>query len=596
MNLLKNTGDVWLPPPDLSISEWADAYRRIAPEASAEPGHWHTDRAPYQREMLDAICTSERVVMMTAAQIGKTEILLNVLGYYIDKEPSPVLLLQPTLQMGESFSKDRLAPMIRDTPCLASKIGNPRVRDSGNTLLHKKFTGGHITIAGSNSPASLASRPIRILLADEVDRYPASAEEEGDPLSLAMKRTANFWNRRIVMVSTPTLEQTSRIKKAYDLTTKEEWTVPCPECGEYTPYEWGLMSYKGLTEPLMECPHCHRKSGELAWKKGQLRGIWRAGDPSSKVRGFHVNAFASPWAKWTELIEQYEEAYHNGDDTLKVWTNTVLGLPYENLAGTIDAESVSRNAEDYKAEVPSGVLVLTCGVDTQDDRLELEVVGWGLGKESWGIEYRVIWGNPAASGLWQELDAYLSRVWTTEDGRELVISCTCIDSAGHFTDEVYRYVKGKSARRIFAIVGRGAYGMASVSKPSRNNRRKVPLFTLGVSTLKGILYSRLNAGNDTPARCHFPVGRGYDEQYYHGLLSERMTVKRKNGQDYVVWELRSKNVRNEPLDCRVYAAGALEILNPDLKRKAERKVPASSKKALVKNSASRRLYRRGLAI
>ena len=212
--------NLFSPPPNFTISEWADAERKIPPEASAEPGQWRTSRAEYQREIMNAVSDplTERVVVMTAAQVGKTEILLNTIGYFIDLEPGPILCLNPTLEMGQAFSKDRLAPMIRDTPVLRDKIKDPCSRDSGNTLLHKKFMGGHITITGANSPASLASRPIRILLCDEVDRYPISAGTEGDPLTLAMKRTQNFWNRRVVWVSTPTLLGISRIEKAYNAT------------------------------------------------------------------------------------------------------------------------------------------------------------------------------------------------------------------------------------------------------------------------------------------------------------------------------------------------------------------------------------------
>lgn len=597
MRLLNNSGDLWLPPPELNISEWADEYRRISPEASAEPGRWYTSRAPYQQEMLNAICTNERVVMMTAAQIGKTEMLLNVLGYFIDKEPSPILLLQPTLEMGEAFSKDRLVPMIRDTPCLSAQF-DIKAKTSDNNILYKRFErGGAITIAGANSPASLASRPIRILLCDEVDRYPVSAGTEGDPLSLAMKRTQNFWNRKIIWVSTPTLQGISRIQKAFELTTQEEWELPCPGCGEYTGLNWEQISYKETTEPVMICPKCHKSYSEREWKAGQHKGIWHSYHESA-IRGFHMNAFASPWATWPSLINQYEEACKGGDDTLKVWTNTVLGLPYENVAGTIDAEETLSRAEDYRCEIPDGVLVLTCGVDVQDDRLELEVVGWGLGKESWGIEYKVIWGNPGTLGLWEELDDYLSKVWHYMDGTEIGLSCVCIDSAGHCTEDVYKYVKGKQRRNIFAIVGRGRFGMASVSKPSRNNRAKVPLYTLGVSTLKGQLFARLNAKEGSPGYCHFPKGRGYDELYFKGLLSERMVMKRKNGQEFVAWEVRSKNVRNEPLDCRVYASGALDLINPDMKARAKKREMKSEnvEPVKVKRRRSGGLLKRGISV
>ncbi|MBQ7561131.1 MAG: phage terminase large subunit family protein [Synergistaceae bacterium] len=454
--LFLNNNTVWLPPPDLKISQWADRFRRILIEASAEPGQWRTSRAEYQREIMDAISDTliERVVVMTAAQVGKTEILLNVIGYFVDQEPSPILVLNPTLDMGLSFSKDRLAPMIRDTPVLSEKVKDPRSRDSGNTLMHKKFVGGHITIAATNSPVSLAARPIRILLCDEVDRYPVSTGKEGDPLTLAIKRTQNFWNRRILEVSTPTLLQTSNIYKDFELSSKEEWCVPCPTCGEFNAFSWEQIKYKDLPEPVMTCVKCGSVHNEVEWKAGQERGKWIASNPDEKkIRGFHMNAFASPWATWSGLIKDYHEALHKGEEGIKGWWNTALGLPYEATEGTIEVEALESHREEYNAELPDGVLVLTCGVDTQDDRLECEVVGWGVGHESWGIEYRVFYGDPGQKDVWQALDDFLLKTWSYSDGERLGIACVCIDSAGHFTDEVYKFCKPRARRNIFAIRG-----------------------------------------------------------------------------------------------------------------------------------------------
>ena len=574
--------NLWLPPPDLTISEWSDTERRIPPEASAEPGQWRTSRAEYQREIMNAISDpfTERVIVMTAAQVGKTEIILNTIGYFIDQEPGPILCLNPTLEMGEAFSKDRLAPMIRDTPVLQGKIKDPRSRDSGNTLRHKKFSGGHITIAGANSPASLASRPIRILLCDEVDRYPISAGTEGDPLTLAMKRTQNFWNRRIVWVSTPTLRGISRIEKAFIASSREEWCVPCPTCGEYQPYSWEQIVFKDLPEPVMKCCKCGAVHKE--------RGKWIAENPDEKkYRGFHMNAFASPWATWRGLIEQYQEAFRNGEEELKVWWNTVLGLPFETTTGAIEVEALESHREKYNAELPDGVLVLTCGVDTQDDRLECEVVGWGIGHESWGIEYRVFYGDPGLKEVWQALDDFISKTWTYANGDKLGLSCVCIDSAGHHTDEVYKFCKPRVRRNVFPIVGRGREGMPSVSKPSRNNRRHVVLFTLGVTTIKGTLFSRLKTEERGAGFCHFPIDdknghRGYDAVYFKGLLSERMIVKRVKGRDTITWEPRSPGIRNEPLDTRVYATGALEIFNPNFEMHKRRRTKNAEKTSMPK--------------
>lgn len=590
LQLFKEINKAWLPPPDLTISEWSDLNRKISSEASAEPGQWRTSRAEYQREIMDAISNPliERVIVMTAAQVGKTELLLNTIGYFVDQEPSPILVLQPTLQMGQSFSKDRLDPMIRDTAVLREKVKNARSRDSGNTIMHKKFIGGHITIAATNSPVSLAARPIRILLCDEVDRYPLSAKKEGDPLTLAMKRTQNFWNRRIVWVSTPTLLQTSRIYEGFEGSTQEEWCVPCPTCGEFQPFSWEQIVYKDVPEPVMKCCKCGSSHNEVEWKAGQERGKWIAKNPEIKrIRGFHMNAFASPWASWTGLINDYQEAFRAGEESLKGWWNTVLGLPFENTSGSIEVEALESHREKYNAELPDGVLVLTCGVDTQDDRLECEVVGWGVGRESWGIEYRVFYGDPGLKEVWQALDDFLSQTWSYTNGDKIGLSCVCIDSAGHHTDEVYKFCKPRTRRNIFAIVGRGLEGMPSVSKPTRNNRRHVTLFKLGVTTIKGTLFSRLKVEERGAGFCHFPIDekhnhRGYDAVYFKGLLSERMVVKRVRGRDTITWEPRSPGIRNEPLDTRVYATGALEIFNPNFEMYARRRGKSTEKISMPK--------------
>ena len=581
---------VWLPPPKLNISQWADKERRLSRESSAEPGMWRTSRAEYQREIMNALSDplTERVVMMTAAQIGKSEIALNIVGYFADQQPSPILILQPTIEMGESFSKDRLAPMIRDTPCLTKKFGDPKSRNSGNTLRHKIFTGGYVTIAGANSPASLASRPIRILLCDEVDRYPLSAGTEGDPLSLVMKRTQNFWNKKIFLVSTPTLIETSRIYEAFNFSSCEEWEIPCPNCKEYQSYEWQLMIYQNVKEPLMRCKHCGQVFNETKWKAQQEKGRWLAKYPERvSIRGFHLNAFASPWAKWSDLIAQYNEALSGGPEKIKVWINTVLGLPYESSDATVEAERLESRREDYHAEVPEGVLALTAGVDTQDDRLECEIVGWGEGKESWGIEYKVFYGNPILPDVWLSLEDFLRHRFLKSDGDTLGVSCTFIDSAGHYTDEVYKFCKPRKRMNIYPIIGRGGTGKDIVSKPSRNNRRRVSLFTVGVSTVKGELSKRLQIEKPGPGYCHFPKGitssdnKGYDTTYFKGLLSEHAVVKRKNGRNVLTWEVKASGLRNEPLDCRVYATAAMELMNFDFTRIKIRK-PVLSQSELLK--------------
>ena len=413
------------PPPKLTISEWADWFRQMSPEASAGTGRWHTDNAPYQREIMDAIGNPHvrMVVFKSSSQVGKTEVLLNVLGYYIDYNPAPILVLQPTVEMGQTFSKDRLAPMIRDTAVLRKKM-DAKSRFSGNTIMQKTFPGGHVTIVGANSPAGLASRPIKIVLADEVDRYPVSAGTEGDPLNLAQTRQTTFWDKKTVLVSTPTIKGSSRIEKSWLESTMEEWTVPCPECGEYQPMVWANVVFDRERWPKggvqYRCESCGCIAGEYRWKAQGRKGRYAALHPEREVRGFHLNVLASSFCAWagivTEFLSAKEALDHGNPELMKVWVNTKLGETWEERGETADDMALLARREMYTATVPAQVLVLTCGIDVQDDRFELELVGWGVGKESWGIRYQKIYGDPLKPQIWEDLDKFLQTRWRREDG------------------------------------------------------------------------------------------------------------------------------------------------------------------------------------
>ena len=392
------------PPPALTLSQWADMYRVLSAESSAEPGRWHTDKAPYQREIMDAIGDPHirKVVIMSAAQIGKTDILLNALGYYMDYMPAPVLVIQPSLDMGQTFSKDRLAPMLRDTPALQGKV-DTKSRYSGNTIMKKNFPGGHITIVGANSPIGLASRPIKVLLADEVDRYPSSAGTEGDPLLLAQKRQTTFWDKKTIEVSTPGNKIDSRIAVEYENSTREEWNIPCPGCGHYQPLIWKNVIFD-KQEPekpiLYKCERCGNLYGEYQWKAQSKMGRFVADNPDAETRGFHLNTLASPFCGWAEIVEKFltaKEQLDKGDpEAMKTWVNTELGEPWEEPGSSLEDAELFNRREIYDAEVPDDVIVLTAGIDVQENRFEVEVVGWGVGKESWGIRYQKIYGDMLA--------------------------------------------------------------------------------------------------------------------------------------------------------------------------------------------------------
>lgn len=504
---------------------------------------------------------------MTSSQIGKTEIINNIIGYFAHQDPSPILLIQPTLDMAETWSKDRLAPMIRDTDALTDLFGDPRSRDSNNTLLHKKFPGGHITMAGANSPSSLASRPIRIVLLDEEDRYPHSAGTEGDPGSLAQKRTTTFWNRLLVTASTPTIEDESKIESRYQQSDQRKYYVPCPECDTFQVLCWQQVKFeKDKTEDAVyECEHCKArlKESDKMWMLSH--GEWRAEAAFNSIAGFHINELYSPWVKWSEMVASFLKAKRL-PETLKVWVNTSLGETWKEATEGIDPSGLLGRKENWGRVAPEGVIVITAGVDVQDDRLEAEVIGWGVGQESWSLQFHVLHGDPAQSKVWEDLTNVLTQTIKTTDGRTLSVAASCVDSGGHQTQRVYEYCKGREYQRIYAIKGANQIGKPLVSKFSKNNKLRVKLFTIGTDTAKQMIYSRLKIHQPGPGYCHFPSD--YPEEYFKQLTSERIQTKFVNGHPTRIWIL-TKGRRNEALDCRVYGLAALHILNPNLDRLAK---------------------------
>lgn len=546
------------------MSQWADRYRRLSSEASAEAGRWTTSRAEYQRGIMDAIGTHEVVVLMTSSQVGKTEIINNAVGYYIDQDPSPILLVQPILELAKAWSKDRLAPMVRDTPNLRNKVREAKSRDSENTVLHKVFPGGHITMAGANSAASLASRPIRVLLADEVDRYPTSAGTEGDPLRLARKRTSNFWNRRIIEASTPTTKGFSRIEKEWNASDKRFYMVPCAHCGFDQRLVWANVKWPS-GEPTRAALYCEACGAEWSESNrlGAIRhGHWEAtavGD--GKTAGFHLSELYSPWSTPATMATDFMAARGN-PELMKTWVNTSLGEPYEHDAEKIDGHSLMARMEDWGAPAaPADVLIVTCGVDVQDDRFEVERVGWGVGEESWSLDHKIIYGDMSTPEVWAELDTYLMTPTQRNNGSSLPVHATCIDSGGHFTQHVYLFCHERRRRRVWAI--KGASGPGRPVWPKRASKAKkgaahANLFILGVDSAKDIVYGRARLEERGPGYSHFPTGR--DQVYFDQFTAEQVVVRTSRGFPTRVYELPAGK-RNEALDMRVYAYAALQSLN-----------------------------------
>jgi phage terminase large subunit GpA-like protein len=556
------------PPTKLTISDWADEYRKLSPESSAEAGNWNTSRAEYQRGVMNALSdhSIETVVMMSSAQVGKTEILNNAVGFFISQDPSPMLVVQPTLDMAQTWSKDRLAPMLRDTPILAGLVKDPRSRDSGNTTLHKVFAGGHVTACGANSPSSLASRPVRVVFCDEVDRYPVSAGSEGDPVSLAKKRATTFWNRKILLVSTPTNKGASRIEAAYEESDQRRFHIHCPDCQHEQTLKWGQVKWETDKPETAKyvCEECGSLWDDAQRARSIKKGRWIASKPTGKVAGFHLSALYSPWNPLCDGVQDFLEAKKQ-PATLRVWVNTYLGETWEEEGEQVDDYSLSNRAEEWDA-IPDDVLLLTAGVDVQDDRLEAEVVGWGLDEESWSIAYKTFYGDPSAPHIWKDLDEFLAQTYEHESGEEMIVRATCIDSGGHNTQAVYKYVHPREGKRIFAIKGVGGEGKPIVGKPSKNNIGKIKLFPVGVDTVKLLLFSRFKIQEAGAGYCHFPFGR--EDEYFKQLTAEKIATRYHKG--FARREFVKTRTRNEALDVRVYAMAALSLLNVNLASLAKR--------------------------
>lgn len=548
------------PDPRLTVSEWAERFRWLD-ETTPEPGPWRNSRTPYLTEIMDSLSPSdpcERVVLEKGTQLGGTQTGNNWLGMVMHAAPGPMMMVQPTLVLAKRWAKLHLDKIVETTPVLASLLGGRKTRDPDQSMYLRKFPGGFLVIAGANSAAGLRSSTVRFLFADEVDAYPPDADGEGDPLDLAMRRTQNFAARKVFLVSTPTTEGMSRIQTAYEEGDQRKYYVPCPVCDEYQVLEWAQVRWPPgrPLEAQYSCIHCgvcidnHEKTGMLA------RGEWRATEEGDgRTRSYHLSSLYSPvgWLPWGEIADEFIKA---GKDPLRLqtWVNTMLGQVWkvEDGGETVDPDSFEARCEEY-SDVPADVAILTAGVDVQGDRLEVEVVGWGRGEESWSVEYKILYGDTSVPQVWDELDAFLQGTWRHPALGPMHLGATAVDT-GFQTQMAYDFVEKKLRRRIFAI--KGVEGSRPVWPPIPGKARKgtLRLYPVGVDTAKRDVYARLKIAAPGPGYCHFPRGRG--REYFSQLTAETLKVKYHRGHPTYYWYLPPGR-RNEALDCRAYAYAAL---------------------------------------
>lgn len=550
------------PEPALLVSEWADKHR-VLPPTSAEPGRWRTSRVPYMRGVMDALSTGspfERVVMMKGAQVAATECGNNWLGYIIQHAPGTTLCVLPSLDDVRKNVVTRIEPLIASSPALAALVAKPVGRRAANSMMRKEFPGGFLVFTGATSPKGLRSTPARYLFLDEVDGFPGDAGNEGDPVALAEQRTVTFRGRRkIFLCSTPTIKGLSRIERAYLESDQRVFEVPCQQCATFNRILWADIRWPEgeRRKACWVCPDCGFPHEEHAKPALLAAGRWRATAPGDgRTAGFHLSALYSPFEPWGDIAVQHGQA--KGDPSaMQAWTNLKLGDPFEDMAGEeITADAVASRAETIGDVLPPGAVLLTAGVDTQDDRLEVEVVAWGAGEESWSILHHVIPGDPADRAVWLQLDELLSRTWPHARAvPDMPISAVCVDTGGHHTQAAYNFVRDKQARRVWAIKGHNVPGKQIwPRKPSHKNKGRVPLYLIGVHAAKEVIFARLKIKEAGPGFMHFPMDRS--TQYFQQLTAEKMVTKWERGRPRRIFVNPTK-ARNEALDLRVYAFAAL---------------------------------------
>jgi phage terminase large subunit GpA-like protein len=586
----------------------------LSRKASAEPGRWRTSRVPYTREIMDTLSNPrvQHVCWMKCSQIAATEVMTNFIGYHMHQDPSPILVMQPTIDMARAWSLDRLDPMLAESRELRSLVAKSNRRDKGDTILHKVFDGGQLDIVGSNSTASLASRPKRILGADEVDRFTDDAGDEGDPLTLGERRLDTFWNRKIFVPSTPTIRGLSRIESLFELSDQRHYHVPCPHCGQLlilrrrrllwdsgrpdTAHYVCQQPINPEGQPIVE-PSNTGKEGDAATgaltagcggvieerhKSRMLAaGRWIAARPGRQRVGFHINALYSPFIRWSEFATLWLEA-QGRPKKLKVFVNTYLAETWNENAVGANADTLKARRQKFAAEVPAGVGILIAAVDVQGDRCEVDVWGFGEGEESWLIRHEVIWGDPAMRATWDRVQLVIARPWQHEGGATIRASVAFVDSGGHHTDAVYSFCRRRIGIPLWPVKGVGGPGVAPLRMPLRKTKAKAKVVILGSDALKDLAFAYLGTELAGPGYINLPDDA--TNEWIEQLTGEEVRVSHAHGKTVRRYE-KKPGARNEALDMFCYALAGLMYFGDTLRESLGKRAAA----LMVKGETARAL-------
>lgn len=592
------------PPPLITVTEWAERHRVLSGKDSAEPGPYRVARTPYAREPMDALGSYsqvEEVVLMWGAQTSKTTVGSNWIGYLADMNPGPIMIVQPTIDMAKRYSRQRLVPMIEESPRLRQKVRENRSRDEANTTLLKEFSGGFLAIAGANSAAGLRSMPVRDLFTDEEDGYPMDVDGEGDPVQLARARQTTFARRKHLRTSTPTTKDFSRIEAAYLASDRCRYLVPCPHCGQLQALEWGADKEHGIKwdratdgTALPETVRyvCRHNGCEIRehHKPAMLEaGCWVADQPGAqggRVRGFHLSSLYSPlgWLSWQVMVEEWGTAVvaaRGGDSSLlRVFINTRLAETFEEQGDRADQHALRRRAADIPLrQVHFGLFVCTAGVDVQGDRLELYLWAWGRGMERQLVDRAVFYGDPSRpeseeGSPWRALTEYRRTPVLHDSGNPVPILACMVDSGGHHTQSVYTYTRAHQHAHVFAIKGQSVAGRAILGKPTDQDvnwrgqkiKRGVKLWPIGTDTAKAEIYGRLRTPE--PGAGYVWLSKHLPAEVFDQLTAERLVTRYVKGHARLEW-VKPPGRRNEALDCAVYALAAAHYIGIDRWREGE---------------------------
>lgn len=543
------------PPPNLKPSEWSEQNVRV-PIGNAVPGLIRFDHAPYQREPLDMTANPEcnRITLMWSAQVGKTMLALCAQAFKIAQDPQSQIMMQPSQGDLSTWLETKFNPLVDSNDRLQELIAKPRGREGVNNQRMKSYPGGFLMFSWSGSPKTMRGRSAPFIVCDETDGYDKS--QEGHPVSLLWQRAATFGDRRkLLEISTPTIKNASWIEDAYLQGDQRRFHVPCPSCDTRQELTWSSVIWdEGSPETAKyACIGCG-----VMWSDGERiaairRGEWQSSQPFRGHASYHLNELYSCFRKLGDIAQSFLEKKRSGD--LQTFVNVSLAETWEESGEGVDQDLLENRAEDWGEKWPDEVVTVVAGVDVQDDRLEVELVGVGRDEETWSLEYLVLPGDPSSPQVWADLDAVLFASYETNDGRELGVRATCIDTGGHHTQATYRYIKGRESRRVFGIKGVGGEGRPLVGRPSKNNIGKVRLFPIGSDTAKELVYGRLKITEPGPGYCHFPNNR--DPEYFLQLTSEKLVTRYVRGHAKRQW-IKSRR-RNEALDVRCYAMAALYI-------------------------------------